>query len=316
MRKYLKTLLSICLAVCLTAGLAADKRQESQSSDVQAFLSWNKSFKAARCNDESSALVVVLKGKKYCVRYFASDGVQDAENVLFVVPGDRDKANRMSPKKIKNNTLSAQRKKANRRAKKYGIPVITLARMGTYGSSGNHRKKRHIEEYQLINAAITQLKNKYHFKNMTFYGHSGGATIGAGLLTMGRDDIACYVLTSGAYDLVARNRWFRQIRGKKDNGRAKNRYDPLQHVDSIPAQANTRVYLLGNRRDRQTGYQFQEKMYHAFKRVGINTELLEVPTFAPNYHNLKYSAGFRCAQLCTAHPARSCRELLNKKPFK
>lgn len=264
------------------------------SHQTAPYLLWGSDYDASRCSDPDTAITIKVSGKLTCIRYFSAGRLDHAKQVLLVLYGDKDKNDHLPPENIPNNTVKKQIRYAQKQFKRYHIPIVIIARPGTYGSSGRQNRKRFKPEYIAVNLAISALKAKYHFKKIVLLGHSSGATLGAGLLTLGRTDIACYVLTSGAYDLDNRSIWFRKQRNINPYAypRSRYRYDQLKHTVTIKTQPDTRVFLIGNRQDTRTGYQFQEKMQQALLDRGIDA-------YPPDYHNLKNQYGYRCAKQCT-----------------
>ena len=83
-----------------------------------------------------------------------------------------------------------------------GMPVVLMARPGMHGSSGDHARDRHTEEeVALIDAALTQLRQRHGLGPLTIHGFSSGGAILANLLAR-RDDIRCAVITSAPLDLA------------------------------------------------------------------------------------------------------------------
>lgn len=270
------------------------------------YLLWNSDYDASRCSDPDTAITIKVSGKLTCIRYFSAGRLDYAKQVLLVLYGDKDKNDHLPPEQIPNNTAKKQISYAQKQFRRYHIPIVIIARPGTYGSNGRQNRKRFKPEYIAVNLAISALQAKYHFKKIVLLGHSGGATLGAGLLTLGRTDIACYVLTSGAYDLDNRSIWFRKQRNMNPYAYPKGRYDPLKHTVTIKTQPDTRVFLIGNRQDTRTGYQFQEKMQQALLDRGIHAHMISADAYPPDYHNLKNQYGYRCAKQCAEQKNASC----------
>ena len=199
---------------------------------------------------------------------------------------------RRKPEKIPNNTIESQQKLAKNISKKINIPVVILARPGTYGSSGNHAHRRQKKEFLALDAALSSLKKRYNIRNFILYGHSGGATSAAAILTLGRNDISCAILTSGAYDLLERAERLRVMRGQgsqknKDITGLRNPYDPLKHISGIAFNPKRRILVIGDSRDQVTPFDLQTKFAEALKTSGHHVSLLEWPARKPQYHNMQ-----------------------------
>lgn len=134
-------------------------------------------------------------------------------------------------------------------------------------------------------------------------GHSGGATVGAALLTLGRTDISCAVLTSGAYDLINRARMARELYGWKvrpgyDTTGLPSPYDPLKHVAGVVHDPGRMIVVIGNKKDRTTPFVFQKKFADALRSRGHRVRLMTHPAKPPSYHILKDSIGLMTAARC------------------
>ncbi|WP_073971232.1 prolyl oligopeptidase family serine peptidase [Kluyvera intermedia] len=266
-------------------------------------LLWNQPAVEAQCPLQQQALWVNYAGGNACIRYFSAGHLTSAKNVVVVLSGDRDTLMRRDPADIPNNTVEALNLQAQKLSEKIGLPVIILARPGTYGSSGNHAKRRQRAEFMAVDAALTSLRERYGMQNFILSGHSGGATAAAAILTLGRQDIRCAILTSGAYGLLERAERLRVIRGEKSqrdkdiNGLA-NPYDPLEHISGIVADPKRHILIIGNLQDRVTPFDLQVKFATALRAKGHWVSLIEWPAVAPQFHQLKSSPLRQNLQQC------------------
>lgn len=258
-------------------------------------LLWNQPAKQDNCPINEDAVWVNYDGGKACIRYFAGGNLQSAANVLVVLPGDRDAFMHRDPVAIPNNTREAQDLRAQKLAEKAQLPVIILARPGTYGSSGDHANRRQRAEFLAIDAALTQLRQRYQIEKFVLSGQSGGATAAAAVMTLGRQDVSCAILTSGAYGLLERAERLRVARGERSQpnrditGRL-NPYDPLDHIANIPPDPNRHILVIGNLQDRVTPFDLQVKFATALRNHGHTVSLIEWPAASPKFHNLKSNA--------------------------
>lgn len=271
-------------------------------------LVWNSVASEKNCPVDTSAVWVVYESGQDCIRYFTAGKLEKAQVVLIYMGGDHPDWGKRDPVDIPANTANAQRAAAERLARKTGLPVIVLERPGTYGSSGNHLKRRQENEFLALNSALDMIRDNYQIDKFVLYGHSGGATAAAALLTLGRKDIHCAVLTSGAFGLLERARMIRarngwQPRPDRDLTGLKSPYDPLDHVGTIQADANRSIVIIGNAEDRVTPFVLQKEFAEALMARGHRVTMLERPAAPPAFHNLKGSVGLNAAAAC-AH-ARS-----------
>lgn len=109
---------------------------------VTATLPWNQAPDRSRCPDDASYAWVRHAEGEDCIRYFAGGELRRAPLAIVQFSGDRDASSRLPPEEIRNNTRRVREAIAARQAKRAGVPVIFVARPGTYGSSGNHDERR------------------------------------------------------------------------------------------------------------------------------------------------------------------------------
>jgi len=98
--------------------------------------------------------------------------------------------------------VARQKSRTERTVQVFGVSVIVLERPGTFGSSGNHLRRGQVAEFLVLNSALDAIRQRYNIQQFVLMGHSGGATAAAALLTLGRNDVSCAVLTSGALGLL------------------------------------------------------------------------------------------------------------------
>lgn len=266
-------------------------------------LLWNQKAVGANCPITSDEVWVKYPGGVDCMRYFSAGNMQNAPLVVVVFKGDRTPFIKRDPKTIPANTASAQRKIARKLSKQTGLPVVIVARPGTYGSSGNHYHRRQRSEFLALNATLDSLRERYNIKQFILTGHSGGATAASALLTFGRDDIRCAILTSGAWDLLYRAEALRKERGErsdmgKDITGLPTPYDPLYHVDNIINDPQRRILVIGNLQDRLTPFALQVKFARELREKKHRVTLIEWPAYPPEYHNLKGNLGVKYVKQC------------------
>lgn len=116
------------------------------------------------------------------------------------------------PESIRGNTLAAKARQAKALESACGRTGGDCGATGTYGSSGNHGQRRQARTI-VLDAASNELRKRYGIGQFVLLGHSGGATVAAALLTLGRTDVKCAVMTSGAFALVQRAQMLRQSKG-------------------------------------------------------------------------------------------------------
>lgn len=266
-------------------------------------LPWGAVAERERCPDASSFAWVTHPEGNDCIRYFAAGDLAKAPIAVAIFSGDRDRLLKYRPDEIPSNTRHSREAIAARLSRQAGVPVVLVSRPGIYGSSGNHRKRRQAREYRALDAALSVLKQRYGISQFALLGHSGGATAAAGILTLGRDDILCAVLTSGAFDLAERARRRATATGRQQ---AENRdttgfddpFDPLRHIEEIAFSPWRRIHVLGNTADQVTPFDLQQKFADAVKKAGHHIELRDVPASPPKFHDLLGGIGLKTIREC------------------
>lgn len=266
-------------------------------------LLWNTPADQASCIDPDSALWVRFASGQACIRYFSASSLEHAPVVIVMFHGDRNMEMHRAPQTIAGNTLRAKDKQAAALSQRAGVPVVIVARPGTYGSSGNHGQRRQASEFQALDAALDQLRQRYSIGRFVLLGHSGGATAVAALLTLGRKDVQCAVMTSGAFALLERARMIRLGKGLppregRDTNGLLHPYDPLQHVDGIARVPDRPLFVMGNRNDQIAPFALQEQFYQALRDAGLEVQLIDTPASGPTFHQLRNDIGLKTAAQC------------------
>lgn len=300
------------LAACaLVINLAAPPAIALDTADHDRPLPWGAAAEQEHCPDNSSFAWVIHAEGGDCIRYFAAGNLTEAPIVIAMFSGDRDGFLKLMPEEIPNNTRRSREATAARLSRQSGVPAVLVSRPGIYGSSGNHRERRRTRELIALDAALSLLKQRYRIGHFALLGHSGGATAAAGILTLGRDDILCAVLTSGAYDLAERARrrtapggnWAEQ----GDPAGVARQFDPLHHIDGIAFSPSRKIYILGNPADEVTPFDLQRRFADAVEQAGHQVELREAPAAAPRFHNLLGGAGLEAVRECIRETKASHR---------
>jgi predicted esterase len=290
-------LLALAQAACAQrTGLDVPRPFAAANDEV---LHWNQPADRASCPDRNSYLWVQTAEGPACIRYFASDDIEGARIAIVQFSGDRDSVMDQAPTRIPENTEDLRTLDAQRSRDRAGVPWIFVARPGTYGSSGDHRKRRQLVEFHALDAALDALMQRHRLQRIVIVGHSGGATAGAALLTLGRTRVACAVLTSGAYGLLERARMLgRSKDGRTDTTGSTQFYDPMDHVGGIVRDPARRIVLIGSREDRNTPFALQERFADAVSKAGHRIELRTHAAEPPDYHDLKDRIALRTASQC------------------
>lgn len=246
------------------------------------------------CVSQEGAVVFATRHGKHCIRYFTGGVVEDAPLVVISFHGDRN------PRAEAARDLAAMAEErlsvANRLSTLHRLPWIAVSRPGAYGSAGDHRKRRQLVEFEALNAVVDALKDRYGFEQVILIGHSGGATVVGALLTLGRDDVRCAILTSVAVDFAERAR--RLGWGSERVERELAAYDPLDHVASVKEDPGRTVFIVGDPRDSNTPFELQLRFAAVLRERGHRVEIVEAAGRPPRYHDLPGNAGAQLVSRC------------------
>ncbi|WP_418132100.1 alpha/beta hydrolase family protein [Variovorax sp. 278MFTsu5.1] len=267
-------------------------------------LPWGQPANRQACPDEDGYLWLSSGSGDACLRYFGPDGLNRAPTLVVYMTGDRDAMLTKPWDQIEDNTSQALTARYTQLSRRIGNPIVMLARPGTYGSSGDHHQRRRMtEEFAPLNAGLDALKRRYGVERFVLWGHSGGATAAAAVLTMGRTDVRCAVMTSSTFAYL--ERW-RIQRGDGPQGPSPARevqlaakmYDPLDHINGIVRDDSRTVYVIGDPQDSVTPFVLQARFADALKRAGHRAVLREAEGVPRSHHNLRADAGLVAVREC------------------
>lgn len=219
-----------------------------------------------------------------CIRYFPSPQVAPGQPVLFFFHGDR-----VEPGGLADGSLRQQMAQAQRIEQRSGMPTISVARPGVYGSTVlNHRYQRRThEEVAVVSAAIDQIKARYGFDRISLAGQSGGGYLALAMVVSGRTDIdavaasgapaavrvrASHLRSNPAYDISTGQDW-------------RNVYDPMDHIADAQPDARRKVYLIANRDDQRIPYASVLAFVNAATRGKLPVVLLDGATGGGRQHH-------------------------------
>ncbi len=179
---------------------------------------------------------------------------------------------------------------------RFATPLLVLARPGVLGSSGSHSAGGRRDDTIVVNAALDELKRKYGIRRLIMVGQSGGSRMIAQLLVLGRSDIVCGVMGSGAYDLP------RVVGGGTVTtnifGQAARRYlIPMRHAEDVASQRDRRLFVVGDPRDRRTPFDEQKAWAVKLNALGHHAVLVESENKDDEHHGAS-RASLDAAGLC------------------
>lgn len=215
------------------------------------------------------AQVAAAEGE--CIRYWVSGlaGGPSHPRVLIYMPGDQLIGDQAAPGYASLSPAKMQ-SLVDDMASRAGVPVLLVARPGTFGSSGDHRQRRRWLEPQLVSKALDELKSRHGIRELSLVGLSGGGHTVASLLGW-RSDITCAVLASSVS--APRLRWQEMGRTSDLTGYADS-YEPEPHLQAASLHPALRVFVLGDPLDSNVKWSTQLPIATRLRALGVAVEVL------------------------------------------
>lgn len=244
-----------------------------------------------------------------CIRYFPSDNALGAATAMFFMSGDVVLAKGLGDVDTnpgyRGNNYQAQVANANRHAKDNGVPFVHLARFGMFGSTGNTASHRHSnKEAAVMQAALDAVKAALGYQRISVAGQSGGGSLTGAMLTSGRADLDCVVISSGAVSSKTRLRTSKMTEstrsGYDTTGLPVSEvFDAIDHLDKVATDPKRRVFMLADRRDMAVSYESQREFADKANAMGVKLQLIEVTASDPQFHGTAVQ-GVRTVGRCLA----------------
>src|SRR5215510_320584 len=203
-----------------------------------------KKITQAECEALPSAVWVVAEGQRECIRYFHAAARTGGSEVIISLPQDMVSTNgrgevkafeyyaKTTPAQVQDVTASWSRT--------LGLPYLRLGRPGTYGSSGEHSKRRTPGEIAIISAALDAIKARHGYTRFHLIGWLTGGHSAAALMAR-RTDLGCVVLSSA---LLSVRGWLAEFGRNEDWTGNKNPVDPIALVDQIGVRPDLRIFVV------------------------------------------------------------------------
>jgi pimeloyl-ACP methyl ester carboxylesterase len=238
--------------------------------------------------------VALEDGAAECIAYIAPGGSFDSPVAVLFIDGDAPAEDMASAQTDK--IVAYYRRLVTDAHRLYGLPVVVVGRPGLMGSTGMHIIGGMRDEGMIMNAAVDALKQRLGYTRMALAGQSGGARIVAQLLVLGRRDIVCAAMASGAYG-VPRTRRGGQIRTNIFGDPGQRYLVPMHHAEDIATAPGRRAFIIGDPRDVRTPFAGQREWAEKLQALGHHAVLIEGAATDPEHHGLS-TAALRVAALC------------------
>ena len=232
----------------------------------------------ATCEAEPGRVFVAHTLGSECIAYIMTAAPAEPAPAVFYFHGDLTVREVQQPDFTRKH-LARLRPVLGAIAERERVRFIYVARPGVLGSSGNHGGRWTPREMQSMNAAVDAIKVRHGLSAIVVAGQSGGSTIAAALLTLGRRDIQCAVLGSGALMLTETVAHIRASSGAPPLPEAVLKrlyFDPSDRVAGILQQPGRRVFVLGDPIDVRTPFGLQRQFADRLKAFGHHAVVVEV----------------------------------------
>jgi pimeloyl-ACP methyl ester carboxylesterase len=251
--------------------------------NTPAVLSHGVVVSESQCKDLRNAVWVRVDGAGYCVRYWLSKAGGSKDEAVVYIHGDLGDSK--TPGQL--NKYSAfmsdgrMQREVQRWSRVYGGPYIAIGRLGAFGSSGDHRKRRSLLEIRVVVAALDELKVRHGLRRFHLAGQSGGAHTVAGLAQM-RTDVGCAIMAAGVISVKTRAR----DQGRKIEAGLKALYDPLDHVAAMQPQPGRRMIVMSDPDDQIVSFRSQREFADRARAKGLPILHVSADAGTESFHGL------------------------------
>ncbi|WNJ98307.1 hypothetical protein L2D14_10520 [Thalassospiraceae bacterium LMO-JJ14] len=235
------------------------------------------------CGAYRDRLWVVVEGEGYCIRYFGSKLQKPTDILQVYLSGDLPAGDIWALyDEYTPRTLTAF---ANGIAETGKIPTIVVARPGTFGSSGDHKKVSRWtgHEARILNAVLNEMKSIYGIKKFGLVGQSGGGHVAAYLLTL-RTDIKCATLASTPLSLEHYRKNWKSVIDFSDF--AEYFWDPLIHWPDVKRDEKRRILVMNDKKDQVVPYEGARAYVQRGMARGHNVFFIDAKAKDKNFHGL------------------------------
>src|SRR5262249_4839757 len=137
----------------------------------------------SQCKTLRNAVWVRVDGTGYCVRYWISTAGGSKDEAVVFVHGDLGdpKTPGSLNRYAAHMTAGRMQRDVQRWSRVYDGPYIAIERLGAFGSSGEHRKRRSLLEIRVVMAALDEMKVRHGLNVFIWPGSRAGHTPSPGL---------------------------------------------------------------------------------------------------------------------------------------
>lgn len=248
----------------------------------------------AQCLALEDRVWAVMSDGVECIAYVASANVQGSSTALLYLSGD------IAEEQLSGVSQETSRKGYQKRVSawsaQHGVPIVVVGRPGLMGSSGFHLLGGRRDEGFVIDAAVDALKERLGIRRLALAGQSGGARIIAQLMVIGRRDIVCGAMGSGAYDLP-RLRGGGTTRTNIFGDPGSGYLVPMLRAQEIPSVPGRRSFVIGDARDKVVPFSEQKAWADKLAQLGHHVQLIEAKAKDSDFHGMSDKA-LTAASMC------------------
>ena len=283
-------ILSQSLLPCFAQFLPGDDRATGQQRPQHQQQGGPEAASRALCEAEPDRIFVQHILGTECIVYVMTAAPVETALAVFYFHGDLT-ARELQQPDFTQKHIARLRPALTAIAAREKVRFIYVARPGVLGSSGNHGGRWAAKEMLSMNAAVDVLKTRHGLQSIVVAGQSGGSTIAAAMLTLGRRDIACAVLGSGALMLTETVAHIRALSGAPPLPEAvlkRTYFDPGDRVPDITLQPSRRIFILGDPIDARTPFALQRQFADRLKAFGHHAVVVEVVARGETMHGVAH----------------------------
>ena len=286
---------AVCAGIALLCWPAQASAEFFSNRDAQRGITMTQQ----QCAALEHAVWVQVHGHSVCMRYYISTAGGEGSRPVVFLQGDKSWVHNRRTGQWRtppddggthSKTIVRLTDSFSEAAK---TTAIYLARMGTDGSSGDHRDRKTILELQITNVALDAIKRRHRFDGFNLAGQSGGATLVGGLLGL-RRDIGCAVPGAGRLSNTPPPPGTPKRKAKAPTRpTAKAPPDPLKRfftgVEFVPAivkNAKARILVVTDPQDQTVPYENQTPFVEALRRAGGKVEHYFIEALDPKHHGV------------------------------
>jgi pimeloyl-ACP methyl ester carboxylesterase len=228
-----------------------------------------------------------------CIAYLTPEGGVSGSTAILFFEGDVEDQSAENAARM----VAIYSRIASQMQARYDVPVIVIGRPGLMGSTGNHLLGGRRDEGEILNEAVDAVKKKFSLSRLVIAGQSGGARVAAQLLVLGRTDVVCAAMGSGAYGVP--NTSSGKVRTNIFGEPGQKYLVPLHQADRIAPSRERRLFVIGDPLDRRTPFDEQREWAQALQAHGHHAVLHDANGSGPERHGLSHVA-MHVAGMCAS----------------